>query len=83
MYQDVQRLPQSPIPLLVQSWAPIRAIQAIEHGFQKLQSRFAAWQESQAAVRDLQRLDDHLLRDLGIERREIPEIVAKQSAARW
>ena len=79
MYQDVQGSPRAGIPPLVQSWAPMRSIQAIERAVMTLYHAFASWRERQAAMHQLQQLDEHLLQDLGIERREIPEIVARQA----
>lgn len=80
MYQAVHGSPRAGIPPLVQSWAPIRTIHAIERTVFGLIHGFEAWRERRAGVRNLQALDDRLLQDVGIERREIPEIVAMRSA---
>ena len=81
MYQDVQGSPRAGIPPLVEGWTPIRSIQAIERVVMRLNRAFEDWRERRAAIRDLQSLDDHRLRDLGIERRDIPSIVAREAAA--
>ncbi len=78
MYQDVQGLPRVGIPPLPQSWSPV---QAVERAFATLHRAVRDRLERWAAIRELHNLDDHLLRDLGIERREIPEYVARQAAA--
>ena len=80
MYQDVQGSPRAGVPPLVQSWTPIRSIQALERAVLGLVHAFQDWREQRAAVRHLHELDDRLLHDVGIERREIPEIVAKRAA---
>ena len=80
MYQAVHGSPRVGIPPLVQSWAPIRTIHAIERAVFGLVHGFEAWRERRAGVRHLRALDDRLLRDVGIERREIPDIVAMRSA---
>lgn len=38
-------------------------------------SRLRAWQERRRALRDLARLDDHLLADIGLSRSEIRPVV--------
>ena len=81
MYQDVHGSPRAVIPPLVESRVPVRSIQALERAVMTLYRAFEAWRERQAAVRELQKLDEHLLLDVGIERREIPEIVARQADA--
>ena len=81
MYQDVQGSPRAGIPPLVEGWTPTRAIQAIEDAVTRLNRAFEDWLERRAAIRALQSLDDHRLRDLGIERRDIPVIVAREAAA--
>ena len=81
MYQDVQGSPRAGIPPLVEGWSPIRSIQAIERIVNKLNRAFEGWLEQRAAIRNLQSLDDYRLRDLGIERHDIPSIVAREAAA--
>ena len=81
MYQDVQGSPRAGIPPLVEGWTPIRSIQAIERAVNTLNRAFEDWREQRTAIRDLQNLDDHRLRDLGIERRDIPAVVAREAAA--
>lgn len=78
MYQDVQGSPHAGILPLVQSRAPIRSI---EHAIMTLRRVYEEWRAQQAAIRELRGLDDHLLQDLGIERFDIPKIVATQVAA--
>lgn len=81
MYQDVQGSPRVGFPPLAEGWTPIRAIQAIEAAVTRLYRAYEDWREQQAAIRDLQRLDDHRLRDLGIERFDISAVVARKAAA--
>ena len=81
MYQDVQGSPRVGFPPLVESRMPIRSIQALERVAMTLYQAFVSWRERQAAIRDLQKLDAHLLQDVGIERRQIPDIVARQADA--
>ena len=38
-------------------------------------TRLRAWQEKRQALRDLARLDDHLLADIGLSRAEIRSVV--------
>ena len=80
MYHAVQGSPRSGIPPLVNSWAPIRSIQAIERALYSLVHAVAGWREHRSAVRHLQSLDDRMLQDVGIERREISEIVSRRAA---
>ncbi len=78
MYQDVQGSPRAGIPPLLQSWSPVQAVeQVFATLYRTVQDRWERW----VAIRQLHNLDDHLLRDLGIERWEIPEIVARQAGA--
>ena len=81
MYQDVQGSPRVGLPPLVQSRVPFRSIFAIERALRALHRRYESWREERAAVAELQGLDSHLLQDVGIERRDIPKIVARQAAA--
>lgn len=81
MYQDVQASPRAGLSPLVEGWAPIRSIQAIERTVMRLYQAYEAWREQRTAIRALQELDDHLLQDLDIQRRDIPRIVARQAAA--
>ena len=81
MYQDVQGSPRMGLPPLVQSRVPYRSIFAIERLLRALHRRYESWREERAAVAELQGLGSHLLQDVGIERREIPKIVARQAAA--
>lgn len=80
MYHAVHGSPRSGIPPLVRSWAPIRSIQAIERALYGLVHTVEAWREKRSAVRHLQSLDDRMLHDVGIERREIPEIVSRRAS---
>lgn len=81
MYHEAHRSPQAGIPPLVQSWAPIRSLQAIERFVLNLIRAHEDRLKRRGAIRDLQRFDDRVLRDLGIERGRIPEIAAAQAAA--
>ncbi|MDH3474172.1 MAG: DUF1127 domain-containing protein [Rhodospirillales bacterium] len=44
-------------------------------------SRLRAWQEKRRAIRDLSRLDDHLLADIGLSRGGIRSVVESLIAA--
>lgn len=81
MYHDVHGSPRAGIPPLVQAWSPIRSIQAIERFVMRLAKGYEARQLRRAAIRDLRRFDDRILRDLGIERGRIPEVADAQVAA--
>ncbi len=82
MYHDAHGSPQARIPPLVESWAPIRSIQAIERFILRLVRTFEDRQQERDAIRELHRLNDHTLRDLGIDRSRIPEVASAQVAAR-
>lgn len=57
------------------------ALQRAVHGFvAALRSTAAAWlrmRRRQAALRELQALDDRMLRDIGVTRGELPSLVAE------
>ena len=82
MYNQVHGSPTAGIPPLVEGWAPIRSIQAIERLVLWLSRAYQDRQQKRLAIRDLRRLNDHILRDLGIERSRIPEVAGAQVAAR-
>jgi len=48
----------------------------------KLGNRFQHWRDRRVTLRALTSLDDHLLRDIGIERDRIPDVVEETLAAR-
>ena len=80
MYHDVHGSPKAGIPPLVESWSPIRSLQAIERFVLKLVQTYEDRQRRRSAIRELRRFDDHILRDLGIERSQIPEVADAQVA---
>ena len=80
MYHEVQGSPKVGIPPLVASWSPIRSIQAIERFVLRLAQTYETRQRRQAAIRDLRRFDDRILRDLGIERGRISDVADAQVA---
>ena len=82
MYNQVHGSPTTGISPLVEGWAPIRSIQAIERLVLWLSRAYQDRQQKRLAIRDLRRLNDHILRDLGIERSRIPEVAGAQVAAR-
>lgn len=81
MYHEVHGSPRAGIPPLVEGWSPIRSIQAIERFMLKLMQTYENRQRRNAAVRELRRFDDHILRDLGIERGQISEVADGQVSA--
>ncbi len=81
MYHDVHGSPNAAIPTLVEGWSPIRSIQAIERVILRLVQAYEDRQRRNAAIRELRRFDDHVLRDLGIERSQISEVADGQVAA--
>lgn len=81
MYHDVHGSPKTGIPPLVASWSSIRSIQAIERFITGLVHSYETRQRRRAAIHDLRRFDDRVLRDLGIERGQIQEVADGQMAA--
>ena len=81
MYHDVHGSPKTGVPSLAENWAPIRSIRAIERFVVRMAQAFEDRQRRHAAIRELQRFDDHILRDLGIERSRISEVADAQVAA--
>lgn len=81
MYHDVHGSPKVGIPPLVGTWSPIRSIQAAERFVLGLVQAFEDRQRRHAAIRELRRFDDHILRDLGIERGQITEVADGQVSA--
>lgn len=82
MYNQAHGSSRTDIPPLVGSWAPARSILAIERFFLRLARAYEDRQQRRVAIRELRRLNDHILLDLGIERSRIPEVVDGQMAAR-
>ena len=81
MYHDVHGSPKAGIPPLVEGWSPIRSILAIERFVLRLVHIYEDRQKRRSAIRELRRFDDHILRDLGIERSQISEVADGQVAA--
>ena len=48
-----------------------------QHFLLRLAARFTTWRHQRQAVRELQAMSDSLLRDLGIERYEIEDVVQR------
>lgn len=80
MYHEIHGSPKAGIPPLVQSWAPIRSIQAIERFVLGLAQAYESRQRRRAAIRELRRFDDRILQDLGIERGQISQVADAQVA---
>ena len=57
------------------SIAAYQAIDALVTGAARLAGPFTRWQKRRRAVAELSRLSDHMLRDIGIERGEIRDVV--------
>ena len=56
-----------------------RAVIAIGDVFDAVSTRVHNWQATREAIRELHRLNDHLLRDIGIERHEIESVVRRRA----
>ena len=82
MYHDVHGSPKAGVPSLAEYWAPVRSFRAVERFVVRMVQAFEDRQQRRAAIRELQRFDDHILRDLGIERSRISEIADAQMAAK-
>ena len=80
MYHDVHGSPKAGFPPMAGSWSPVRAIHAVERFVARLATAYECRRRRRAAIRDLQRFDDHILRDLGIERSQIAEVAEGQVA---
>jgi len=81
MYHDVHGLPAASATAPAADWGPIRSIRAAERFILNMLQASEDRQRRRAAIRDLQRFDDRILRDLGIERGQISEVADAQVAA--
>lgn len=81
MYHDVHGSLEAGTHSTAADWLPIRSFRALErfvvNRLQALEDR----RRRRSAIRELQRFDDLILRDLGIERSQISEVADAQVAA--